>query len=831
MNGRVSQLEFVNREKELASLAGLLPPNCPSSSIVIIRSPSGFGKSRLTDQMLPRMLESGFCPTVVDPNIRTKSADIQVYDGYFLQRAAFDLSARNSASGVYADLRTFLKTRRWRTAKEKKIHDLIRDLPSVKSVYSIFLDYLQRLSGKGRYSAEQIIASDTRDAIRVCTEYVEYVANRAAIVFVIREAQHIDHESLRYLFQLNHAATRSYLLLEYTSEEGAFQRDHQKLILREIEGRNAHILDLAPLDQKSLGYLIKEHISSIRLTSDFYQRWDGNLRSVIELKYRLDTGQTIGTAEDIGDALAHLRRELVRHLDELSAEERLLLSIIAAHREAIDRTMLFTVAARVNPSVAHASLEHGLQNLISTHGFVAYRELRFCLQNEDVEAAFGSHQVSRGFLAIAEKSLRDYYVDLIERRDFTAAPMSMALRQALSLAGKTNDVTTLIRLTERLTDEIRLANDQSIYVNLVLETISAHTDIFPGEQSRLVDWAAGVAYEAGDFGKAAELIETLPDHDLFQQSMLAFCYSETGQHDRAASIASSIRSSERTLDAALIADLIDLVVLRCLGDRPSASKLFRRIVSSNEYANSPNRGYALRFSEFIHDFPECTTYIAESVQWFASNGLYKSQAYSELAAAMHLSREGRIQEALALVDRAELRLKESVRDQHIILNNRAAVLMLANEPDFAFCGSLLNRAIRSARDDYSDLTILNNLAIANLGRARLDDAVDCAERALKILEAHDFGDRDIYWPTCFNASRIFERAGKRDRAAAIMTIPAKQSWRPISQENYWAYRYGTERRLESKYQFMARLDYHPLFLSHWMVDLEGLSLLRKAQPL
>src|ERR1700738_4459397 len=119
--------------------------------------------------------------------------------------------------------------------------------------------------------------------------------------------------------------------------------------------------------------------------------------------------------------------------------------------------------------------------------------------------------------------------------------------------------------------------------------------------------------------------------------MLAFCYSETGQHDRASSIASSIRLSERSLDALLIADLIDLVVLRCLGDRDSVAKLFREIVSSNEYATSPNRGYALRFSEFIHDFPQCTAYLSESVQWFDSSGLSKSQAYSELAGAMHLS--------------------------------------------------------------------------------------------------------------------------------------------------------------------------------------------------
>src|ERR1700726_489458 len=170
MNVPVSPLEFVDRKQELAALFELLPPKCLTSSIVIIRSPSGFGKSCLTDHLLPKVSDSGVWPTVVDPNIRAKSGDLKIYDGYFLQRAAFDLSARNAASGEYSNLRSFLKTRRWRTAKEKKLSDLIRDIPSARSLYSIFVDYLQRLSGKGRFSPEEVVASDRRDAIRICSD-------------------------------------------------------------------------------------------------------------------------------------------------------------------------------------------------------------------------------------------------------------------------------------------------------------------------------------------------------------------------------------------------------------------------------------------------------------------------------------------------------------------------------------------------------------------------------------------------------------------------------------------------------------------------------------
>src|ERR1700724_3277031 len=142
-----SDLEFVNPGEELAFFSALVPPKASNSSLIIIRSPAGSGKSRLTGQLPSLIAARQISISVVDPNIRAKSGSAGIYDGYFLQRASSDLSLRDTASHRYGTLRSFLSARRWQIAKEKSIYDFIKVLPSLRSAYSIVLDYIERFLG------------------------------------------------------------------------------------------------------------------------------------------------------------------------------------------------------------------------------------------------------------------------------------------------------------------------------------------------------------------------------------------------------------------------------------------------------------------------------------------------------------------------------------------------------------------------------------------------------------------------------------------------------------------------------------------------------------
>lgn len=822
---------FVNREEELELLLSLIPPKCHTSSLVIIRAPSGYGKSTLTDRLIEHAKGAELLFAVVDPNIRLKSGDARVYDGFYIQRCAEDISSR--AGDYYLpDFKAFLSRRRWRTLWEKKSTDIMRKYPTPTAIYENVIGYIDRFFSKGDFDVGKMLTSDARGAVAICREYVEFVCDRSSTVSVIREAQHIDHESLRFFLQSNRGLQGQHLFIEYTSEDGRFDPDHEKVFVREMTDHpNAHFLELARLSREHLEVLIRDNVQhDFKLSSDYYLKWNGNVRSVMEMKYRVAVSRKVSGPSDIRLSLADLKGHLLARFAELPRLQKLLLAIVVSHVESVHRHTLLAVAARLESYSTADERERGLNELITDHRFLesSYEFLR--LHNEDISGAVAQDAQFAGMRGLAQKGLRDYYLEIIGTNDFTAAALPVAVRQSLRLCAKTGDTASMLRLMRHLSDDIRLANDQSLYVDAIAEAVSGAGELFEAEQEEFVDWAAALAYDTGDFHRAAKLLDTLPGLNAYRGAMLACCSQEIGAQRRAVKIVRDNRPSWHGVDAQLTCDLIEMLVARSLGDAAQARAIFDGVIGNSAFRASPLFGYALRFSETINEFPQCTSYVMESADWFERHGLIKSQAYSRLAAAMHLARAGNVVSALDKVKLASQTLVGEVRDQHIILNNRAAVTMLSDGPVFQECASWLNAAMRTSRDDYSDTVLLTNLAIANAGGGRLAGAVECVERALTILKAPDFADRNIFWGVCFTAMKVFRQAGHTERAEQARRLPQEEAPRPTIYPGYWEYRFGLREDVDPKFDYMLRFDYHPLFLSHWVIDHEGLMLLKTEPP-
>jgi hypothetical protein len=66
MSSAAGEIEFRNREQELDRLLERVPPGADSSTITFLRAPTGYGKTRLVDQVLSRLAR--FTP----PNRRSR---------------------------------------------------------------------------------------------------------------------------------------------------------------------------------------------------------------------------------------------------------------------------------------------------------------------------------------------------------------------------------------------------------------------------------------------------------------------------------------------------------------------------------------------------------------------------------------------------------------------------------------------------------------------------------------------------------------------------------------------------------------------------------------
>jgi tetratricopeptide (TPR) repeat protein len=825
-------LEFVNRGAELAFLDGCLRRAGSPPVLIIIRSPPGFGKSRLTDHFKAQSNIPSLHFCIVDPSIRARTGSARLHDGYFFQRCAAELTSMAEAQKAqWPTLSAFLKKRRWKTILERRRTDAFSELPSFGHGYRIAFDYAARIFGWGRYSVTRLLTADQSDAVRICVDYAEYVLTTHPICLVVREVQHSDLESLRNLLHANSLSVGPRLLLEYTSDNGQFEPEHQKFFLRTAEAhRNFHILDLFRLEPEHLSYLIRRNVKSdFALTSDFYLSWNGNLRSIIELKFQIGIGRRITSADQIRKVLGNLTETLDQHIHELAPLHRLILSLVLAHVEAIDRSTLTQMIGKIDPRATSGVLSKALVELVGVHGFLAQGDNAYRIQNETIATSLANASSIQPLLAIAEKALRDYYAQLIERAAYIGVGLSAAVRQLFRLCARTRDAAGLVRATETLSAEVRRSQDQLIYVDVVAGAIEADPSLYAKDHTDLMLWAACLAYELCDWERVEKLLVLKSNQDGLSRAMRACALQEIGRHDEALLLVSEIDKHATHSDERLAAKLMEAIIIGCQGQHDEARAKLNSLIGDLNYLGSPLLGYAYRFFEVIADLNECVERLRVSIELFSQHGFEKSKAYSELSTAVLVARTGDLAGGRSLIAEAQRVLAGEVRDQHMILNNGAAIELLDDRPDFRACSEKLLTALRYARDDYSELTILTNLAISYWGAEELPSALECVDRILGILRHHDFADQDIYWPVCFNASRILAAAQLVNRSDEVLRFPREKGRQVTVNRGYWAYRYGEVTDLDGCYAFLASRRHHPLYLSHWLIDLDGLNLLKQAR--
>jgi tetratricopeptide (TPR) repeat protein len=826
-------LEFVNRGAELLFLRECLERSGGRPALILIRAPAGFGKSRLTEQFSAANPDVGRDYCIVDPSIRGRTGATALHAGFFMQRCAEALDAKAQASQKWPTLAGFLKGKPWRSAGTKKAIDVISDLPTFGHAYRVLFDYAARALSFGRFAPKQLLVSDQADAVALCSAYAEFVLTSQRIVLIVREAHHVDLESLRTLLLLNERGLSPDLILEYTSDDGQCEPEHQKLFLRRAEVRGGvHLLDLLQLDKSHLEYLIKRSISkNFDLSSDYYLSWSGNLRSIVELRFQVGIGRTLTGGAQIGHALGNLSDTLANHIEQLSSFERLILAIVLSNVEAVDRTTLSSVLVAIDPRTSQTAAVKALEKLETAHAFLSRADGMVRIQSETIAIALEGVFGMKAAVALAERALRDHYAKLLLRGQFDGTGMANAVRHYFRLCARTRDAAGLLGAVERLSREIKSAQDQSIYVDVVASAIEADPDLYAGDQDELIDWAASLAYDICDWPRAETLVTFRQRQDAFSTIMRACALQEIGGHDEALKLATEVRNSPSAQpNESLAGWLLEALIIGCRGEHAKARGMLTALVADPRFQESPLLGYAYRFFEVVDGFVECLPRLQASIAWFDKHGFKKSKAYSQLPAAMFLARSGDVAAGHAMIAEAQVALADEVRDQHMILNNGAAVELLSDNPDFSRCGERLLFALRLARDDFTELTILNNLALSYQGSSEFSAAIECVEKCMSILRKHDFADTDIYWPVCFNASVIYGQAGELEKRDGALHFPADHGRPRSDSRSYWDYRFHGATEVDERYRFLASRPWHPLYLSHWLIDLEGLNLLKTARP-
>lgn len=812
-------IEFLNRTTELSVLRNALQA-AAGGALIIIRSPAGYGKSSLTDKLSEELSSMGFGFAAADPYVRVRAGEAQLHDGFFIQRCAEALD-RGTSTGP--GFQAFLKTRRWRTARNKSVLRTLRTMPGPQLGYATAVEYVERLLSFGRFNPNALLTSDQSEAVAICRDYVERACTTTPIVLVVREAQHIDGESLRFLLQLNGEAPRNALILEYTTDNGGFRNDHDKLLGDAFDSlASVNVIDLLRLERSHFERLLARYTRSDMLVSGrFYAQWDGDVRSLKGLRFQVGLGQRITDASQLSRGLADPRANVQGRIEALPSPQRFALACLSAHKERIARGTLAGALVDADPDLDPDRASRAIDALVDGQGLLSQADGWLAFVDEDGAAAAALAKGQAAFLPLAERILRDHYLGCLASRDFSDVSAGLALRQAFRLCARSQDTLRLLGLLGDSQGIIRKANDPEKYLEVLLAVL--RDEGLPAtERAHLQAHASMLAYDIVDFERAAGVLAAVAAPTAYQRALLAQCHVETGLLAQAAVYADEMKRSSDP-EEALHAELVEAEIALVRNQWIDCRNLARASIERHCSGDSPLVGHAFRILESTLDYPECIDVAMEGVRWYRRSALPEPLAYAEVAAARHLARSGEIAEARRLLDDASAKLEGRVRDRHLLWTARGAIGLLERQPDFDRCVRALRQALRSTRDDFSEAVIRSNLGIACWKSGDLTGAVGQTDLIAAILDHPRFSDRHVFWPICYNAAQVLRAAGMPAQAATFLDRPATVAPRDGLNPHQWAHRYGEGCEPDPRTPYLHTFDYYPIFLSHWQVDREALA--------
>ena len=824
---------LVNRERDLQMLLKLLPPKRASSSVIVLMAPSGYGKTRLTSRVVELLNADEIVAIAVEPQVCTKNTAGNVYQGFYIQRCAealdeFAKSPLNKTLGI--DFKSFLMADRSKRIKALDWKSALRKPPSIRTAYDLGIEIVDRFLSKGEHSPKKLLTSDSREAIETCSRYIQYVGELSRLVLFVREAQHIDPMSLNFQTELAGPTTHHHVILEYTLDASRTLNHLFASFVDTLELQDRqwfHTIELCQLSKPHFEQLLKLTVPDAEdISGEYYMEWDGNLRKIRQLLFSIPIERPDGIPIRLEDLSNGVVGQYKHQIQQLASTDRFVLCLVFAHGEAISRSLVGLLLEKLNSHATKAMVEQSIAMLLATELIMIHGKNAIGIENEDVAEAIRAYTPLQGNLLLATRTLRDHYYPIVLDSKSHAGEVSFAVRQTLRMSVELGDIAMVDQIVTQISNDLGLSLDQSWYVSQIVAAVSQDADLFANQRDRLLEWAAEMAYEISDFRKSRDLLRQMSaTNSIFSKTLLSACSTETGDHDDALMLAAELIQTGDP-NARLAGQLIELVLLRCRGKIEDAKRMWGDMIKDTGISELSLYGYLLRFKELVADFPDCLNELISSSEWFMARGMYSSVAYSELTLASHFSRQGLFSEAATSIDKAKALLSTTARDRHIILNNEVAVNLLTPEPDAATCCQKLILAIPSSGDDYSDIVLYTNLAVAGVLASNPALGSESLSRALAIARNPRFADRDVFWGVSFNLDFVDNNLGSHKKNDIDIL---RKELKPHSlQRDYWEHRFGISNSVPDRFRYMLTKPYHPMFLSHWTIDMDGLRFLKQA---
>lgn len=804
--------ELVDRTEEFDEL---LPEilQIDKSKGTIICAYTGVGKTALSSKIVKHLDDT--YKLVINIKTDPENSSTNFKEGKFLAnifaKAVEITNALPEKKYAFSYFISHSKNRNLKKARRERFFEDIFNADTIIMIckvvgYHIF----KRLLKLGEFNSDSLINEDRSSGIRIMNYYLQYLFSNLKIFLKLDNIQNVDDTSLTYILSWMNDGKNigHYFLYEYTMDNNnTFQKAIQLTERFKDTGISIKLRKLEFLEEDDAVKALKFATPDKTYTTEdenaikyFYNNIGcGNIRKLID--YDCDSSNNCSDLYD----------PTYEKLRVLEKEELYIIAVIILCNGSVSTTF-YEGIFQDDPLI---------RNKIKTFENLSNQENRILeLNNGNVKIEHASiidswnkHDTEfMEYSLLAYSRLQEFLKSGIDSK----TPFYISKQKATILLlqlYKKFDFELIIDLLDEVKalsrDELSVDNVWEILkiiVNATKENASSYIQIY----KKIIQ----ICFNCELYENGLECIKLL---ELHSQSISAYFYiykclflSALDRHNDSIIVACTIlttwKNDSRT---ELNAKLIMLNNNRSINNTAECKKIGNDIEQNAEYKSFPEYGYFLRLTCLYLERQISLEKVKQSVKFFKEIDNSIQQGKSLITYATHLAVMGQLKEAKKALAKSEKKLKKAKFGHHMLLVNRAAIMLLDN--DFSEeVWDLLDQSELSAVVPFDKLAILNNKliwCIENRAFSKADLIVNQISRLFAFepdKHLHSFMNYNLYLfyselGVITEAEKFYKRADELKEYC--MTLNMR-----MTQKN------------DEKRNFLLSKRWHVCFLEYWTFD-------------
>lgn len=791
---------FINRKKDIDKLSNFFNSEKDRSCMVIIIGNSGIGKSEFIEYFLNKSISS--CIFV---NIQTCPSKQILSSGAYLRELCKELStfAKENNLLVMSEFCNRLKSKKLTKKYEKKLIKLTR-IKCVRFIQAVRC--ILKRSHKKLFSENDFLEHFENWEDGICFEYANYILSQRKFNVVIGNYNSIDSSSFEYFQNLKKSLTTTNWFLEYNNN--SYVLSSHALTLYDVWKRTYSTLYLSlegiPFEEIEK-YIPKEHSFNNNLYRKEYEKNKSNIR--VLLKY-------------FHEECEELNRKHIcsTSFDSMNDEVLFLIKIIEIHGYSLNIILAKDICEKFLSDKNLYTYNYLIEKLVKIN-FIKIDHQYIRLTNESEVYFFEKHKLIE---SLAYKYSYDFYETIL----FSTPSYEGISRQDLMMyLIKINLAVNPLKIIEYMTylKESILSRSSSEEAHEMLRNITQRFFQIEGVREHVWWEIAHLCYEAGAFDLVLQIISTINvDNDFIERMPWSLLGALTlhclGEEEKALlRIDNMLNRNMRNKDE-LAVRILKMIVCRCMRRMDDAQEEYRIIFGNRKWKKYIEYAYFLRNLEAIVPPQKCITLMKRSIYILEKNKEIEQANKSRISLSVQLSRIGKMEEALDILNKLEESEYLPLLDRHMILNNRSAIQMMQGYLEDV--DKLLFSALKLSPTKFAENVIMLNICIY---KAKIGDVISANKMLIKHLNSIEYStDPRIlcaYYDALYNFSIMLNKIHLCNDF--LLKIEKNLAYIDFGLHAYWSNRLSSHKKELHNNSFLNCRNFHCPLLVFWSFPLKG----------